>query len=72
VVSGGERFAEKTDVAVIGEGVFVEHRFGSGLNGVLDRVKICRFLEDRIFDDSGRARYRTDTDVLNGLDAFPL
>jgi len=47
----GARFAE--DVVVIGDGVFVEFRFGLSLNGVLDRIQICRLPEDRIFDNSG-------------------
>jgi len=28
---------------IIGEGGFVEHRFGLGPNGILDSVKDCRF-----------------------------
>jgi len=38
----------------------------------MDWVEICRFADDGIFDDSGQAGYRADTDVLDCLDAFPL
>jgi len=57
---------------VNGKGVFVERRFGTRLDSVLDRINICRFSKDRIFDLSGQSRYRTDIDVLDGFDAFPL
>jgi len=59
-------------VFVNGERVFVEYRFGLGLNRVLDWFEICRFSKDRIFYDSGQARYHTNTDVLDGFDAFPM
>jgi len=57
---------------MIGKRIFVEHRFGMGLNIVLDWFEICGFLKARIFDDRGYFCYRTDADVLDGFDAFPM
>jgi len=38
---------------MVREGVFVEHRFGLGLNRGLDGFEVCRFMKNRIFDNSG-------------------
>jgi len=62
------RFAKKADMIIVGKGVFIEHRFRLRLIRVLDRIEICRFPKVRNFDN----RYRTDTDVLDDFDAFPL
>jgi len=42
-VCGGSRFSQETDVFVIGEGGFVEHRFRLGTNGIFNRFKVYRF-----------------------------
>jgi len=57
---------------VVGEGVSIEHHSGLSLDRVLDRIEIRRFSKDRIFDDRGYSRYRTDTGVLDGFNTFPL
>ena len=37
----GVRFSQESDVGESRERVFVEHRFGLGMNRILDRLEIC-------------------------------